>query len=116
MNCSIYWLVLIGGCMKTVTMGSEQARLAWGQTLDTAFAGGEVVIQRHNRPVATLIGHAQLKELRTRLAMLELEKEADAALARIEEDPIGNTTDARYLCEQYGLSLDPEATSTTTPD
>jgi len=43
--------------MKTLTMKGEEARNSWRDIIDTAFQGGEVVIQRYDKPVAVLVNY-----------------------------------------------------------
>lgn len=57
--------------MTVVTIASEEARNRWGDMMDTAFTGGRVVIKRHNKPQAVLVGHADWEKLQERLRLLE---------------------------------------------
>lgn len=63
--------------MQTLTMQSEEARLAWRTILDTAAGGGDVVIKRHNKPTAVLIGFDDYLTI-----IEELEEQRDARIAQ----------------------------------
>lgn len=60
--------------MTIRTVSSEEARLNWRSTLDTASQGGAVIIERHGKTSAVVIGpeewyklrDAHLKELQRR--------------------------------------------------
>ena len=57
--------------MNTVTLRSDDARLKWRDTVDTAFRGTPVIIERYNKPVAVLVGHDEWLALRAQhLALL----------------------------------------------
>ena len=43
--------------MNVITMKGEEARNSWRDMIDTAFKGGEVVIQRYDKPVAVLVNY-----------------------------------------------------------
>ena len=68
--------------MPTLTMQSEEARLAWRTILDTASSGGDVVIKRHNKPTAVLIGYGDYLAI---LEELEEQRELRMAQAIYEE-------------------------------
>lgn len=57
--------------MTIKTVKSEEARLNWSETVEHAYLGGVVVIERWNRPVVGLVSHERLKKL------LELERIAE---------------------------------------
>jgi prevent-host-death family protein len=44
--------------MKVMEVGGETARNRWSEMVDTALAGGEVIVNRHRRPVAVLVNYA----------------------------------------------------------
>lgn len=46
------------------TMGSEEVRTSWRETLDVAQGGGTVVIERHKQPVAVLVNASEWERLR----------------------------------------------------
>lgn len=57
---------------EVMTVKSEQARTRMRDILDTVSAGGEVVIERYDRPTAVVIGYAQWQRWRKQfLAMLD---------------------------------------------
>lgn len=58
--------------MDTVTVTSEQARLNWRNTIDAAYVGNEVVIERYGKPVAVLINFDKWGEIARRVQELEL--------------------------------------------
>jgi hypothetical protein len=66
--------------MNVVTMKGEEARNSWRDIIDTAFKGGEVVIQRYDKPVAVLVNYeawqAWKKQRRAYLDKLSAEVEA----------------------------------------
>jgi prevent-host-death family protein len=43
--------------MKVIEVAGEAARNRWGEMVDTALGGGEVVVKRHRRPVAVLVSY-----------------------------------------------------------
>ncbi len=45
--------------MNTVTLRSDDARLKWRDTVDTAFKGTPVIIERYSKPVAVLVSHEE---------------------------------------------------------
>ncbi len=57
--------------MHSVTMSSEEARLHWRDTVDTAHTGNPVVIERYNKPIVVMISHAAWQAQQERLAQLE---------------------------------------------
>ncbi len=95
--------------MKQITLQSEEARVSWGETLDKAHAGTEVVIRRHKRNTAVVIGYAQLQVLKERLAKLEAIVEVGETLNLVEVDP-ADLEKATELCREYIPNLQPVAT------
>jgi prevent-host-death family protein len=49
--------------MTVKTLKSEAARQQWGEILDTARAGQEVIIERYNKPIAILLGFQEYEKL-----------------------------------------------------
>ncbi len=49
--------------MAVKTLKSEAARQQWGEILDTARTGQEIVIERYNKPVAVLLGFQEYEKL-----------------------------------------------------
>jgi prevent-host-death family protein len=97
--------------MTIVTITGEDARNHWGEMMDTALMGGRVVIKRHDKPRAVLIGHAQWEEIEQQLAELaqlrrryRLERAKQALAARIK-DPSQGVTQEEYerLLAEAGL-------------
>jgi hypothetical protein len=48
--------------MTVLTMKGEEARNSWRDIIDTAFRGGQVVIQRYDKPVAVLVNYEAWQE------------------------------------------------------
>jgi prevent-host-death family protein len=63
-------------------MRSEDARNNWREMIDTAYRGGEVVVERHGKAVAVLIGHDEWRILRNQRIALLKQLSADAAGGR----------------------------------
>ena len=56
--------------MSVLTMKSEEARNSWRDMLDHALMGGEVVIERYDKPMAVMVNYKQWqawKRLLTRI-------------------------------------------------
>jgi prevent-host-death family protein len=56
--------------MAIKTLKSEAARQQWGEILDTARAGQEVVIERYNKPVAILLGFQEYEKFMQAFALM----------------------------------------------
>jgi prevent-host-death family protein len=67
--------------MAIKTLKSEAARQQWGEILDTARAGQEVVIERYNKPIAVLLGFQEyekfMQAFSLMLSFIEGEDQAD---------------------------------------
>ena len=64
--------------MTIIAMGSDEARREWERVCDTAHAGTEVQIKRHDQPYVTLISSSKLRALQSKIAELERrQKEED---------------------------------------
>jgi antitoxin (DNA-binding transcriptional repressor) of toxin-antitoxin stability system len=50
--------------MSVKTVRSEEARLNWRDTLDHAYQGGEVVIERYSKPAAVVVNYDQWQRWR----------------------------------------------------
>ncbi len=87
-----------------IKMGSEEARASWGTTLDRAFAGEEIVVQRHRRPIVSMVSYDRLQALKKRLALFEALQEAEDELEKMDADPSALLT-TEDLCERYGMDL-----------
>jgi prevent-host-death family protein len=72
--------------MAEVTLKSNEARNHWGEMLNTAAAGGRVVIRRRNKPQVVLVSYAQWEKLQQRLQVLE----GWAAARRISDEMNAN--------------------------
>lgn len=57
--------------MSVVTIASEEARNRWGDMMDAAFTGGQVMIKRHNKLQAVLVSYSQWEKMQQRLLVLE---------------------------------------------
>lgn len=78
--------------MHSVTMSSEEARLNWRDTVDTAHTGNPVVIERYNKPVVVIVSHAEWQAQQKRLA--EFEKLAVSTLLHKRAKEIIDRNDA----------------------
>lgn len=72
--------------MTIKTIGSEEARLNWSDTLDHARFGNVVIIERWNKPVVGLISHERLQKF------LEMERLSEHK-RQIADVLAGNGTD-----------------------
>ena len=52
--------------MKSVTYGSEQARLNWRDMLDAALRGTKVIIERYGKPTVVMMSYEEYQELERR--------------------------------------------------
>ena len=50
--------------MATTTVKSEEARLKWRDTVDRAYLGGEIIVERHGKPVVAIINFARWQQMR----------------------------------------------------
>jgi prevent-host-death family protein len=68
------------GLMKVLEVAGEAARNRWGEMVDTALGGGEVIVHRRKRPIAVLVSYEAWQTWkRQRRAYLDrLAAEADA--------------------------------------
>jgi len=66
--------------MKVIEVAGEAARNRWGEMVDTALGGGEVIVKRHRRPVAVLVNYAawQTWKKQRRAYLERLSAEVDA--------------------------------------
>jgi prevent-host-death family protein len=66
--------------VNTITLSSDEARREWRELLDNAMVrGGEVVIERWNKPIAVLVNYEQRQKEKARLSALERERHAHLA-------------------------------------
>lgn len=74
--------------MEVTTWDSRQAREKWRDLLDMASGGkADVVITRHGKPAAALIGYTDYLALQEELEELRSARRAQAALDRWRKDP-----------------------------
>ncbi len=78
--------------MNILTMKSDEARNRWRDLIDAALAGGQVIIERYNKPMAVLVGYEQWQRMQRRLVELETLHEAKQALARIDRGEAKTTS------------------------
>ena len=58
--------------MSTITVTSDQARINWRDTIDTAYKGGEVVIERYGKPMVAVVNFDLWRRMRRQwITMLE---------------------------------------------
>jgi antitoxin (DNA-binding transcriptional repressor) of toxin-antitoxin stability system len=67
------------------TMSADQARINWRDTVDLAFRGGEVVIERYNKPVAVVVNYDEWQA--RRFTSKEVEAIVTAYRKRAEGQP-----------------------------
>ena len=48
------------------TMSADQARIKWRDTVDLAYRGGEIIIERYNKPVAVVVNYDDWQQRLTR--------------------------------------------------
>ncbi len=71
--------------MQMEMLGSETVRASWGATIDKAHAGTEIVVERHKRPVVSVVNHDWLQQVKARLAWLEQHQRSVLAAQAFEE-------------------------------
>lgn len=48
-----------------ITKASDDVRVSWGSTLDSAYVDRkDVIITRHNKPIATVVNYTKWEEMR----------------------------------------------------
>lgn len=70
--------------MTITTFKSDEARNRWRDMMDTAMTGGQVVVERYNKPQAVLLGYQQFADLMQRIHELEAWQEAQRIKQNIE--------------------------------
>jgi DNA-binding transcriptional regulator/RsmH inhibitor MraZ len=70
--------------MSAITMTSDQARIKWRDTVDTAFQGGEVVIERYGKPMVAVVNYDHWSRMANELARLRRIIEADRQFAEMD--------------------------------
>ena len=83
--------------MKSVTYGSEKARLQWRDMLDAALSGMKVIIERYSKPTVVMVSHETYEDLERRAAL------ADSALEALRSDRVhGTWTSIEEIDEMRG--------------
>lgn len=73
------------------TMGSDEARLKWRDTLDAAQQGETTVVERYGKPIAAIVSHDEWQRLqRAHRAEVQrrLEEEPDVPWSEVEQGMI----------------------------
>jgi prevent-host-death family protein len=71
--------------MTAKTLKSEAARQQWGEILDMARAGQEVVIERYNKPVAILIGYQEHERIKQAFALMLKFIQGDSSAEELDD-------------------------------
>ena len=88
------------------TMSADQARINWRDTVDLAFRGGEVVIERYNKPVAVVVNYDEWQQ--RRFTQREVEAIVKAKVAELRNEPtISHEELKARIAERYGDSTNP---------
>lgn len=66
------------------TLTADEARTNWRDMLDTALRGGEMVIERYNKPIAVVVNY---EEWQARFTKREVEAIVAARLADLRNEP-----------------------------
>lgn len=61
------------------TISADQARINWRDTVDAAYRGDEIVIERYNKPVAVLMSYDEWAKLRLSAESRQIAARNDAA-------------------------------------
>jgi hypothetical protein len=67
--------------MNAITVTSEHARINWRDTIDAAYQGNQVVIERYGKPMVTVVNYATLQHMTAELARLRRIVQADQQFA-----------------------------------
>lgn len=88
------------------TMSADQARINWRDTVDLAFRGGEVVIERYNKPVAVVVNYDAWQQ--RRFTQREVEAIVKAKVAELRNEPTISHEDLKArIAERYGDATNP---------
>ena len=68
-------------------MKSDEARNSWRDLLDRVTAGGDIVIERYNKPVAALISYEMFLALQEEREEWKATQQAQAAVDEWRRDP-----------------------------
>ena len=58
------------------TLSADQARVNWRDTLDSAFKGDEIVIERYGKPLAVVVNYEDWQRVTDELTTLRLAVES----------------------------------------
>jgi len=56
--------------MTVKVLKSEAARQQWGEILDLARSGQEIVIERYNKPIAILVGYQEHEKIKQAFTLM----------------------------------------------
>jgi prevent-host-death family protein len=73
--------------MEAKRMSSDAVRSGWRDVVDNVMAGGTVLVERYNKPVAVVIPYADFMAVREQLEDLYDLRLAEAAYAEYKRDP-----------------------------
>lgn len=73
--------------LSTMTITSDHARLNWRDTINNATSGKEVVIERYNKPTATLVSFEVWNTMKRKLQEMESLLLHYQRRAEMEADP-----------------------------
>ena len=88
------------------TMSADQARINWRDTVDLAFRGGEVVIERYNKPVAVVVNYDEWQQ--RRFTKRVVEAIVKARIAELRNEPtISHEELKERMAARYGNVASP---------
>jgi PHD/YefM family antitoxin component YafN of YafNO toxin-antitoxin module len=100
--------------METFTLTSDIAQLNWREAVDVAHTDKqEIVIEKHGKPVATLVNYELFQRMKHELLILQGLKRAEKNCQERLENP-SSTVTLTELAAKLNLADQPEATSTKT--
>lgn len=70
--------------MSAITMTSDQARINWRDTVDAAYQGSEVVIERYGKPMVAVVNYDNWSKMADELAHLRRILEAKRQFAEMD--------------------------------
>jgi len=85
------------------TISSDQARINWRDTIDTAFKGDEVVIERYSKPVAVVVSYEEWQRRFTQKqveAIISAQRAKDAGEPTISHDEL-----KKLMIERHGSDV-----------
>ena len=94
--------------MTVMTIRSEKARMQWRETIDAAYVDKtDVIIERHGKPVVTLVEHKKWQQILNRLAALEFAARAAKDYEQMRADPSLTVSEEEYqqLLKREGLTV-----------